>query len=314
MRAFLRFWVDCAKIAARGNTSDANSWQWVFANPLWQSVGGAAGLVLGGFASHYWHGAPTISPDTPVGVFLGGFFGFAVTWLLFFVPRLLNAPVRRNAWQLERIAEVEGQLLRAPDSEVALRERQMAAQEAHTAAQEAQTEELRRQREAAHAENDPVHRALRAKQEESYRKLFGVGIKRADVRLSYVWDNETEPGSAGFYFKIFAVNLGPGDADLSEVIVDFHRNTPEVPAVFVSGKKRRIHTVFPTGMRRDVYTAQLPGGREGQRVSGVLYWTDAAGEWEHLFCLRIVVHRKLNEDFFTLDGAPPWNTVRPRMK
>ena len=93
MCKFLSFYWQCAKIAARGNAAHANDWQWVIANPLWQSIGSAAGAGLGAFVASYWRGAPVISPETPIGVFLGGLFGFVVTWLIFFAVKFLNAPV-----------------------------------------------------------------------------------------------------------------------------------------------------------------------------------------------------------------------------
>ncbi len=93
MRNFLSFYWQCAKIAARGNAAHANDWQWVIANPLWQGIGGAVGAALGGVVASYWRDAPLISAETPIGVFLGGLFGFALTWLLFFAIKFVNAPV-----------------------------------------------------------------------------------------------------------------------------------------------------------------------------------------------------------------------------
>jgi hypothetical protein len=88
MRKTFKFWWLCVKLAARGSAAFAND----FANPLWQSIGGAVGAGLGAFASHYWRGAPMMSPDTPIGVFLGGLFGFAFTSLIFFIMRFLRTP------------------------------------------------------------------------------------------------------------------------------------------------------------------------------------------------------------------------------
>jgi hypothetical protein len=93
MHAFVAFYWQCAKIAASGNAAKANDWQWVIANPLWQGIGGTVGATLGGLIASFWRGAPGISMDTPIGVFLGGLFGFVVTWLLFFAIKFLNAPV-----------------------------------------------------------------------------------------------------------------------------------------------------------------------------------------------------------------------------
>jgi len=93
MRKFFCFYWLCVKIAARGNAPFANDWQWVFANPIWQSIGATIGAAVGGYVTPYWQGAPLMSPDTPIGVFLGGLFGFVATWLVFFIVRFLNAPV-----------------------------------------------------------------------------------------------------------------------------------------------------------------------------------------------------------------------------
>lgn len=94
MRNFLSFWWRCIRLAFWGNAAFANDWQWVIASPLWQSIGSAIGAALGTFVSRYWRGAPMMSIDTPLGVFLGGLFGFVVTWAIAFVVRLANAPVR----------------------------------------------------------------------------------------------------------------------------------------------------------------------------------------------------------------------------
>jgi hypothetical protein len=92
MRRFFAFWWLCARTAFPGNAAFANDWQWVFANPLWQSIGSAVGAAFGAVASSHWRGAPLMSPDTPIGAFLGGLFGFCTTWLMFFLVRFLNAP------------------------------------------------------------------------------------------------------------------------------------------------------------------------------------------------------------------------------
>ena len=65
----------------------------VFANPLWQSIGGAVGAGLGAFVSRSGAVPPMMSPDTPIGVFLGGLFGFVLAdRLIFFIMQFLRNP------------------------------------------------------------------------------------------------------------------------------------------------------------------------------------------------------------------------------
>ena len=92
MRQFFSFWWLCARRAAAGNSAHANDWQWLFANPVWQSIGSAVGAALGAWVSAHWREAPVMSPDTPIGVFLGGLFGFCATWIAFFLIRFIHAP------------------------------------------------------------------------------------------------------------------------------------------------------------------------------------------------------------------------------
>ena len=96
------FWWLCVRTAFRGNAASANDWQWVFANPLWQTIGGAVGAGLGAFVSRYSRGAPMMSPDTPIGVFLGGLFGSVFTWLIFFIMRFLRTPATLYYEQKEK--------------------------------------------------------------------------------------------------------------------------------------------------------------------------------------------------------------------
>src|SRR4051812_39239855 len=92
MRRIFAFWWLCVRTAFWGNSASANDWQWIFANPLWQSIGSAIGGALGAFVSSHWAGAPLIWPETPLGIFLGGLFGFCATWLAFFLTRFLKTP------------------------------------------------------------------------------------------------------------------------------------------------------------------------------------------------------------------------------
>jgi hypothetical protein len=92
MRQTIKFWLRCVRFAASGNVPYANDWQWVFANPLWQSVGAAVGGAIGSKLSAIWPGAPVIGTDTWAGVLLGGVAGFVITWLLFFAVRFVHAP------------------------------------------------------------------------------------------------------------------------------------------------------------------------------------------------------------------------------
>jgi hypothetical protein len=117
MRRIFSFWGLCAKRAAWGNSVHANDWQWVVANPLWQSIGAAVGVAVGGF----WKGAPTLSPDTALGVLLGGAVGFAITWLLAFLIKLLKAPAdlyfeqKARAEKMRSINEIKIYLMRFPN-------------------------------------------------------------------------------------------------------------------------------------------------------------------------------------------------------
>jgi hypothetical protein len=92
MQHFVSFWWKCIRFAARGNVPYANDWQWVFANPLWQSIGTAVGATLGAALKTIWPNAILISSDTWAGVLLGGAAGFLITWMLFFLVRLIGAP------------------------------------------------------------------------------------------------------------------------------------------------------------------------------------------------------------------------------
>jgi hypothetical protein len=110
MRKFLWFYWQCAKLAARGNAVRANDWQWVVANPVWQSIGSAVGGALGALLTATWGKAPLMSPETPIGIFLGGLFGFVATWILFFAFRFVNTPVILFHRQEERVHTLEAQL------------------------------------------------------------------------------------------------------------------------------------------------------------------------------------------------------------
>jgi hypothetical protein len=92
MRQFFSFWWRCARLAARGNAPHANDWQWVFASPLWQSIGAVVGATIGGALKSFWPDAPVIASDTWAGVFLGGLAGFVITWIVFFLIRFVSAP------------------------------------------------------------------------------------------------------------------------------------------------------------------------------------------------------------------------------
>ncbi|SHK94545.1 hypothetical protein [Bradyrhizobium lablabi] len=108
MHRVFAFWWLCARTAFWGNSSAANDWQWIFASPLWQSIGSAIGGALGAFISAHWMEAPLMSPDTPMGVFLGGLFGFCATWLAFFLVRFLKTPSTLYYEQKDRADKLEG--------------------------------------------------------------------------------------------------------------------------------------------------------------------------------------------------------------
>jgi hypothetical protein len=92
MQKVFRFWWLCLCQSARGNAPFANDWPWIFATPLWQAIGGTVGGAIGAFLARYWRDAPVISPDTFFGAFIGGLFGFGLTWLIVFVGRLFVTP------------------------------------------------------------------------------------------------------------------------------------------------------------------------------------------------------------------------------
>jgi hypothetical protein len=110
MRKSLAFWWRCAVFAAQGNVPHANDWQWVLANPLWQSIGTAVGAVIGAWLKSVWADAPVIAPDTWAGVLLGGLAGFVITWLMFFIVRLVHAPAAIFHAERERADELQRQL------------------------------------------------------------------------------------------------------------------------------------------------------------------------------------------------------------
>ena len=104
IREIFRFWFKTACIAARGNVAQANDWQWVVANPIWQSVGGfAVGALIGYMAPDTVRTVLLgyMAPDTAYSVFLSGFAGFIITWLLAFFVRLMTTPAKRYI-ELER--------------------------------------------------------------------------------------------------------------------------------------------------------------------------------------------------------------------
>jgi hypothetical protein len=116
MRRFLAFWWLCVRTAFWGNSASANDWQWIFANPLWQSIGSAVGGAWGAFVSSHWAGAPLMSPETPIGIFLGGLFGFCATWLAFFLIRFLKTPPTLYYEQKDRADALDGTPIARPRS------------------------------------------------------------------------------------------------------------------------------------------------------------------------------------------------------
>jgi hypothetical protein len=111
MRRWLAFLWLRIRCAFPGNAAAANDWQWVVANPIWQSIGATAGGAVGAFMARYWHGAPMMSPDTPVGIFLGGAFGFVATWILAFAIRFFKAPATLYYQEKERSDQLNTELI-----------------------------------------------------------------------------------------------------------------------------------------------------------------------------------------------------------
>jgi hypothetical protein len=102
MRRFFQFWWYCCRIAFKGNSSFANSWQWMFGTPVVLAVG--AYFAARGGVTQLTTGYPALD------AFVVALAGFVITWLVAFFVRMLRAPVDLLDTQIERARNVEAKL------------------------------------------------------------------------------------------------------------------------------------------------------------------------------------------------------------
>jgi len=201
-----------------GNAASANDWQWVFANPLWQSIGSAVCAGLGAFVPRYWRGAPVMSPDTFLGVFLGGLFGFAFTWLILFIMRFLAMPPRLYHEQKDR-ADNLGQ------EAVTLRHR---------------ITELEDQL----SESDPINQAFNERRLERYRE--GETFKEEGLARVIFWIAERSAWSRWQQAFSFARNGSKHDEN-SMLNLAMHMLQIEIEAgrLIVRGRRKGREKIEP---------------------------------------------------------------------
>jgi hypothetical protein len=85
MRRFFKFWWLCVRVALKGNSAFANSWQWLLGVPIFSLFALWLGRKLG---------VPEFSTGNATwDAFLAASGAFVVTWLVAFGVRFLNAPV-----------------------------------------------------------------------------------------------------------------------------------------------------------------------------------------------------------------------------
>src|ERR1700722_17282725 len=81
MRQFFSFWWRCTKIAAKGNSSFANDWQWVYANPIVSGLGAVVIGTIGGAApslAHLWGGSEMTTGHPATDAFIGALCAYLV--------------------------------------------------------------------------------------------------------------------------------------------------------------------------------------------------------------------------------------------
>jgi hypothetical protein len=101
MRRFFQFWWQCCRIAFKGNSSFANSWQWMFGTP--------AVALIAYFAAR--NGLTELTTGHLIlDAFLVALAAFIITWSVAFLVRLLRAPVDLVDAQIERARDVEAKL------------------------------------------------------------------------------------------------------------------------------------------------------------------------------------------------------------
>jgi hypothetical protein len=102
MKRFLQFWWRCCSIAITGNSSFANSWQWMFGAPV---VAVIAALMAQNI------GVTTLTSGNQIlDIFLAALAAFAITWLVAFWMRLLRAPVDLFYAGQEKVHAAEARL------------------------------------------------------------------------------------------------------------------------------------------------------------------------------------------------------------
>jgi hypothetical protein len=84
MREFGRFWWRCACIAARGGTTFANDWQWFIGVPVFSAIATYLNAIR--------DGGPLITGNAIADSFVAALAAFVITWVAFFLARLVMAP------------------------------------------------------------------------------------------------------------------------------------------------------------------------------------------------------------------------------
>jgi hypothetical protein len=104
MRRFFLFYWQCTKIAARENSAFANDWQWLIGYPATAAV-----LWLLGYFYAELSGRIEVTLSTgALGALAAAFVAYIITWLVSFIGRFLNAPVRLYYEQKDRADKLEG--------------------------------------------------------------------------------------------------------------------------------------------------------------------------------------------------------------
>jgi hypothetical protein len=100
MLAFVKFWWQCARIAARGSAPFAKDWQWAFGNPTITAIGPS--IVAGTAAIPKVGGFDMAAAHPILGPLLIAAGAFVVTWLMAFLVRLVRAPVELDQQKTDR--------------------------------------------------------------------------------------------------------------------------------------------------------------------------------------------------------------------
>jgi hypothetical protein len=106
MRRFSSFWLQCAGIAARGNSAFANDWQWLVGYPAI-----AVALWFAGYFYAELSGRIEVTLSTAgLGVLAAAAAAFVITWLSAFLVRLANAPISLFFAEKKRADESDAKL------------------------------------------------------------------------------------------------------------------------------------------------------------------------------------------------------------